>query len=76
MNTPPELQPDLFDVAALPTRERAKLYKNLETRVWTTTKAQFIARYLKYFVFVTHHGTYLDAFAGPQNLKKLLKRKG
>jgi hypothetical protein len=65
-----DVDPALFDVSALPTREKEKRYKNLETRVWTTTKAQFIARYLQYFVFITHHGTYLDAFAGPQNAKK------
>lgn len=23
-------------------------------------------RYLRYFVFITHHGTYIDGFAGPQ----------
>lgn len=34
--------------------------------VWTENKAKFIHRYLRYFVFVTHHGTYIDGFAGPQ----------
>ncbi len=61
----------LFDIHALPTRERERCYKSLETRVWTHTKAQFIARYLKYFVFITKHGTYLDAFAGPQDFRKV-----
>ncbi len=65
-----EDQRNLFDLSALPTRQKAKLYKNLQTRVWTTTKAQFIARYLCYFVYITKHGTYLDAFAGPQDPKK------
>jgi three-Cys-motif partner protein len=65
-----EPQQHLFDVEALPTKERAKLLKTLQTRVWTATKAQFIARYLRYFVYITKHGTYLDAFAGPQDLNK------
>src|ERR1700676_4927790 len=34
--------------------------------VWTDNKAKFIARYLRYFVYITHHGTYIDGFAGPQ----------
>jgi len=61
----------LFDIHALPTKEKERSYKSLETRVWTHTKAQFIARYLQYFVYITRHGTYLDAFAGPQDHKKL-----
>jgi three-Cys-motif partner protein len=27
-----------------------------------------IERYLRYFVFITHHGTYIDGFAGPQEI--------
>lgn len=61
----------LFDVASLPTRKRQRYYKTLQTRVWTHTKSQFIARYLKLFVMITKHGTYLDAFAGPQDLTNL-----
>jgi three-Cys-motif partner protein len=34
--------------------------------VWTDNKARFIMRYLRYFVFITKHGTYIDGFAGPQ----------
>jgi three-Cys-motif partner protein len=34
--------------------------------VWTDNKAQFIMRYLRYFVYITKHGTYIDGFAGPQ----------
>jgi len=34
--------------------------------VWTDNKARFIMLYLKYFVFITKHGTYIDGFAGPQ----------
>lgn len=35
--------------------------------IWTENKARLIERYLYYFVLVTHHGTYIDGFAGPQN---------
>ena len=34
--------------------------------VWTDNKARFIMLYLRYFVYITHHGTYIDGFAGPQ----------
>jgi len=34
--------------------------------IWTGCKAKLIERYLFYFVQITFHGTYLDAFAGPQ----------
>ena len=34
--------------------------------VWTRNKARLIERYLNLFVMVTHHGVYIDGFAGPQ----------
>lgn len=34
--------------------------------IWTEHKAKLIERYLYYFVMITHHGTYIDGFAGPQ----------
>ena len=34
--------------------------------VWTENKSRLIQRYLRYFVFITKHGTYIDGFAGPQ----------
>lgn len=34
--------------------------------LWTNSKAQFIMLYLRYFVYITRHGTYIDGFAGPQ----------
>src|SRR6266436_901480 len=33
-------------------------------------KAKLIERYLFYFVHITHHGTYMDAFSGPQEPDK------
>src|SRR5947209_18121076 len=42
-------------------------YKELSAHLWTTNKAKFIARYLREFVFVTKHGTYVDVFAGRQS---------
>ncbi|MGD0059895.1 MAG: three-Cys-motif partner protein TcmP [Verrucomicrobiia bacterium] len=39
--------------------------------IWTGCKAKLIERYLFYFVQITHHGTYIDAFAGPQENDKL-----
>lgn len=34
--------------------------------VWTENKAKLIGQYVRYFTFVTKHGTYIDGFAGPQ----------
>ena len=36
--------------------------------IWTENKALLISRYLYLFVQITKHGTYIDGFAGPQNL--------
>lgn len=46
------------------------LVKRLRHPVWTENKAKLIERYLYYFVLVTHHGTYIDGFAGPQEPDK------
>lgn len=35
--------------------------------VWTENKATLVERYVRYFLFITHHGTYIDGFAGPQS---------
>jgi three-Cys-motif partner protein len=49
----------------LPFRPQPKL-RRLQHPVWTENKAKLIERYLYYFVLITHHGTYIDGFAGPQ----------
>jgi three-Cys-motif partner protein len=46
-------------------------FKPLEYPVWTRNKARLVYRYLRYFVFITKHGTYIDGFAGPQEPEKL-----
>lgn len=38
-----------------------------ELPVWTANKAHLIAGYIRLFQYITHHGTYIDGFAGPQN---------
>ena len=43
-------------------------YLRPDLPVWTEHKANFIQRYLKLFIQVTRHGTYIDGFAGPQRL--------
>ena len=40
--------------------------KTIDRPLWSENKAKLVARYLHYFVFITRHGTYIDAFAGPQ----------
>ena len=50
----------------LPRVEPARKYKRPSVPVWTEHKANFIQRYLKLFIQITKHGTYIDGFAGPQ----------
>lgn len=45
---------------------RRKAIKQRDYPFWTENKALLIKRYLYYFVMITRHGTYIDAFAGPQ----------
>jgi len=68
----PEIQPFLFDPSEFPTADGNSIdptIKTFDRPVWTDNKAHFIMRYLKLFVLVTHHGTYIDGFAGPQEEK-------
>ncbi|NVD41462.1 three-Cys-motif partner protein TcmP [Ensifer sp. HO-A22] len=44
-----------------------KMRRDVEHKVWTENKAQLIARYLRYFVFITKHGAYIDGFAAPKD---------
>ena len=62
-----EGDPVLFDMAELGRAEPTGEFGQLGTPLWTKNKAKFIARYLKTFTYVTKHGTYIDAFAGPQH---------
>ena len=52
----------------MPTAEVRKKYRRPNAPVWTEHKANFIERYLKLFIQITKHGTYIDGFAGPQRL--------
>lgn len=56
----------LFDLDACNSEHPSAISKKAKGHVWTEKKAQFIARYLRAFTYITKHGTYLDAFAGPQ----------
>lgn len=55
---------ELFD--NLPTADVQRKYRRPSVPVWTEHKANFIERYLKLFIQITKHGTYIDGFAGPQ----------
>lgn len=41
-------------------------FSAISSRLWTEHKARLISEYLKYFVYITKHGVYIDGFAGPQ----------
>lgn len=54
---------------ALPTDKEIG-FRPLTRPLWTEHKAKLIERYLLYFVYITKHGTYIDGFAGPQEIDK------
>lgn len=51
------------------TERKVRRYKRVQQSIWTHNKAHFIQKYLRYFVQVTKHGTYIDGFAGPQDFE-------
>ena len=57
--------PDLFDVPSC-SRPLTLKFPRADNPIWTENKAKLIERYIHFFVYVTKHGTYIDAFAGPQ----------
>lgn len=61
---PPEGMDELFQ--DLPVMQPLRRYVRPSVPVWTEHKANFIQRYLKLFIQITKHGTYIDGFAGPQ----------
>lgn len=60
---------ELFDLSDLAIEEKALQFKPLDCAVWTGNKARLIQRYIRFFTYITKHGTYIDAFAGPQSPK-------
>jgi three-Cys-motif partner protein len=57
--------PLLFD--ELPhTTKKMLVFRTGRYPLWTKNKANLISRYLRYFVFITKHGAYIDGFAAPQ----------
>jgi three-Cys-motif partner protein len=59
----------LFELPPADLKVAEKKFKE-RNPIWTGCKARLIERYLFYFVQITHHGTYIDAFAGPQECDK------
>ncbi|MCK9588866.1 MAG: three-Cys-motif partner protein TcmP [Terrimicrobiaceae bacterium] len=51
------------DVPRVPVAQKVR---TLDSAIWTRRKSLLIKLYLQLFVFVTNRGTYIDAFAGPQ----------
>ena len=58
-------QQTLFDLPIIAGSKQPK-FKPVRNRIWTEQKAKLISRYLRRFVLITKHGTYIDGFAGPQ----------
>lgn len=64
--TPSGEQIRMFDFDPQKDPDLKATMKAIENPIWTENKARLVERYLRYFVFVTHHGTYIDGFAGKQ----------
>ncbi|PYM22178.1 MAG: hypothetical protein DMD80_29165 [Candidatus Rokuibacteriota bacterium] len=60
----------LFDMPP-PGPPRVEAIRPIDFPLWTRNKARLVRDYLILFVQVTHHGTYIDAFAGPQEMDLL-----
>jgi three-Cys-motif partner protein len=55
------------ELPVFPPGMAGKNFKSLQFPLWTQNKAKLIETYLRLFVFITHHGTYIDGFAAPQD---------
>jgi three-Cys-motif partner protein len=62
----PELWPE-GELPRAPAGFKEKNFKSLRYPLWTQNKARLIQAYLQLFEFITHHGTYIDGFAAPQD---------
>ena len=71
--TPPADQLPLFPDDDEPPKFEGEQprFKSTQTKVWSGAKARMIELYIRYFLFVTHHGIYIDGFSGPQNPDRL-----
>src|SRR5258706_2280022 len=71
MSVDPDTDLSLFNDSDLPEpvlpEPRVKV---IERPIWTENKAKLIESYLRLFVYITKHGTYIDGFAGPQEPDK------
>jgi three-Cys-motif partner protein len=66
VNELPELWPEA-ELPRSPAGIAGKNFKSLRYPLWTQNKARLIQAYLQLFEFITHHGTYIDGFAAPQD---------
>lgn len=71
--SPPADQLPLFPDDDEPPRFESEQprFQNPKTKIWSGAKARMIELYLRYFLYVTHHGIYIDGFAGPQSRERL-----
>lgn len=63
---PPADEPWLLEFPEIEAEESEPLVNPLPHPIWTENKAKLIEAYLRFFLYITHHGTYIDCFAGPQ----------
>ena len=56
----------LFPELPMTEPQRVRRFRRIDQLIWSDHKARFIQQYLRYFVQITKHGTYIDGFSGPQ----------
>jgi len=56
----------LLEFPEIEAEESEPLVNPLPHPIWTENKAKLIDAYLRFFLYITQHGTYIDCFAGPQ----------
>lgn len=60
-------EPPLFDLLPDSLDRRKPKFRTPDFPIWTERKGLLVAEYLRLFIYVTHHGTYIDGFAGQQD---------
>lgn len=67
----PPRDPNTLEMFEMPPAEEGIVriettFQALTSPVWTENKARMIQKYVRFFILITKHGTYIDGFAGPQ----------
>jgi len=71
LNPNPDAGLTLFPDLPMTAPKSVRRFKRINQLIWSDHKARFIQQYLRFFVQITKHGTYIDGSSGPQYRDKL-----